>query len=283
MLKCVLGAAVLVAAAGVANAGFTPVNTGGTFGGGAGTPSGEGRPGPTSIVNIMAAIYLGGGTNFSTVNVSGNVNGALTFGTNLPINQQFTATRVHDWIGTPGTAGTDLNIGTGNVAGNTDRVFTDGTASFRARAKYAGFNQYVGVRNGTGAGGFSTVGPGSFTSLNVPASGGTINLGPGPSIFVGPGQFQFMRANNATGTNNPSYSNSSNNTGGVDQMVMFQITGPGIHLPRYIIAFEDVNSGDRDFNDLLLEIQTIPLPTGAGLALAGMGIVGGIRRRRVVG
>ncbi len=262
----------LVGAASLANAGFTTVQTGSTFGGDVGSPSDS-----TSVVNILSRMYAGTFDTSSTgSNVTGSVYGILNIGT-------VTATRIHDFdqnfsddVADQNQLGNVLQLGAG-AAGSTDQVWQDGTVTFEARARYAGYSQFFGFRSGaSGGSGFSN------TAISVdPGYDGSSSNG----ISIGSGSpFRWMRANDSGGTDNVQLSLASENAqeAGVsnDQMIAFEIND-GSGTRKYVLFFEDIdNGGDRDFNDLAIELSVIPLPSGAALGMAGLGLLA-IRRRGV--
>lgn len=266
--------AVIAGAAGIAGAAtFTTVNIGtgaGTrgavLGGGTGAPSTEGGTN-NSIVNIMSRMYLGT-TDGDLAGVTGHLEGLIDFGNGV------TARRIADADVNPLTQVLHLHLGS---AGAVDQVWRDGVVSFVARARYAGYDQYFGYREGLTAGG--------FTGGGFAVSSG-FDSGPGGILNIGsPVDLQWMRANNAAGTVNPHYSYDANNVAGRDQMVAWEVFGMGGGR-RYVLGFEDINKGgspdDRDFNDLVIELAVIiPLPSAGGMALAGLGVLA-LRRRREV-
>lgn len=261
--------AALAGAASFANAGFTTVQTGGTFGGGNANGASDG----TSVVNILSRMY-GGDFDTSVTGVTGSIYGTLNIG-------GVTATRVHDFLGSDdvlnqNVLGSVLQLGAG-AAGSTDQVWQDGTVTFEARARYAGDAQFFGFRAGdSGGSGFTN------TAISVgPGYDGTLSNG----ISIGSGNpFRWMRANNSAGDDNVQLSRASENAQEAnvsnDQMIAFEIDD-GSGTRRYVLFFEDIDvGGDRDFNDLAIELSVIPLPTGAALGMAGMGLLA-IRRRGV--
>jgi len=263
-------------ATGVANAGFTNVNVGSAISadlGGAingaltGTPSSEGGMGSMSVVQILNRVY--GNTDESVagtvLNVSGSIQGTLSFASN-----GFTATRIHDFSGASAS-----NVGGGMHLGDAtgvDQVWRDGTVVSSAAAKFAGANQYFSYRYNTGP----TIGaPSLFTDVNGfnQTASATFNLIPG-------GDFRWIRANNSNGTGNILTSRASDNSNsGEDRMITFLIQGPTLAQRTYMVFFEDRLGGDSDFNDLAVELVVmIPLPTGAAMGMASLGLLA-IRRR----
>jgi len=260
-------------ATGVANAGFTNVNVGSAISadlGGAingaltGTPSSEGGMGSMSVVQILNRVY--GNTDESVagtvLNVSGSIQGTLSFASN-----GFTATRIDDFGGASASdVGGGMNLG---AATGVDQVWRDGTVVSSAAAKFAGANQYFSYRYNTGP----TIGaPSLFTDVNGfnQTASATFNLIPG-------GDFRWIRANNSNGTGNIMTSRASDNSG-QDRMITFLIQGSTLAQRTYMVFFEDRLGGDNDYNDLAVELVVIPLPTGAAMGMASLGLLA-IRRR----
>lgn len=275
----------VVVSAGLAHSGtFTPVNLGsgatrGSITGGINSsaghlPSNEGGTN-NSLVNIMARMY----TNTNTTNLAG-VTGSVegnTLATGINFGNGITAVRVFD-----ANAGGPLHLGLGS-AGKQDQAWRDGVVTFEAHARYAGYMQHFGYRQGLAAGAFQT----SDSTLDIPSQGFYDTGGPTATLTIGtPVDFQWMRANNNTGLDNPQYSFDANNWQQRDQMVTWEIFGFNDGKRRYVIGFEDINQGgspdDRDFNDLVVELRVdniVPLPSATGMAMASFGLLA-LRRRR---
>ena len=275
-------AAACVVLAGSASAGtFTGVNlgntaatrgsiTGGLTSSAGYQPSKEGGTN-NSLANIMSRMYKG---TTSLAGVTGSIEGTLNFGNGI------SAVRVFD-AGAPGP----LHLGLG-AAGVQDQVWRDGVVNFSTKARYAGYQQHFGYRTGLAAGNFA----GSDSLLDVPSQGFFTVGAPEATLTIGsPIDFQWMRANDNAGSINRQFSVDGNNYQGRDQMVTWEIFGFNDGKRRYVVGFEDINQGgnpdDRDFNDLVIELSvldntTIPLPSGAGMGLAGLGVLSFRRRRR---
>ncbi len=244
----------MLASAGIASAGgVTAVNT---------TSPSDG----VSVIDILNHTYGGSfGGNLATSLSNGGV----------------VATRISDFTTSALLGGSNpLYLGTG--LGDTDQVWHDGTIAFAAQARYAGYQQYFGYRNGTAGG--------TGVTNGMAVSGSGYGVSGGGSWFVGPTAFQWIRSGNASFTNDAGngdvYSSiAANNADQTDHMVTYEITGLG-NL-RYMLFWEDLPSvngglpGDYDYNDLAIEIQTItaiPLPSAG--AMASVGLLGlGLRRR----
>lgn len=237
----------------IAAGGTTPVNVV--------TPSDN-----VSVIDILNNTYGG--------SFAGSVGGVLSNGT-------VTAARFNDFMAGPLDSGTtSLQLGSG--VGDTDQVWRDGTVAFSARAVFAGYDQYFGYRLGTA--------PGSGATAGMKVNGFGFAVTGAGNWFVGPGDFQWLRAgvNNFQNTSNQGLVYSSiaaNNLDSVDHMVTYAISGPGLGT-RYMLFWEDLPAlrgtlpGDYDYNDLAIElVVAIPLPTGAALSGAALLALAARRRR----
>lgn len=182
------------------------------------------------------------------------------------------ATRLEDFSGGAGVMSLLSSSYTGN---NSDQCWSDGVISARALARFAGYEQSLGVVDGDTGGSFHELFAVTGSELNV---SGSVN-----GLDLCGTNYRFARG----GGGDLFTSLDVDNLGGTDQMVSYRLTDPA-GLTKYVLFFEDLGTGansDWDYNDLVVEITArpslIPLPPAAwsGLALLACGGLVQARRR----
>ncbi|MGD2109260.1 MAG: DUF4114 domain-containing protein, partial [Phycisphaerae bacterium] len=168
-------------------------------------------------------------------------------------NGTVTATRVDDF----GLASL-LNMLTGSPGSGDDDTWTDGTATAVAEARFAGYAQEFGYDAGL-----------SYVKL-FDVSGSGYSASGSAVITFGTGAiWEWARADDSDGgLDNVHYSEESSNTDGLDHLVTYNITGlPGLPASTkvWLLFWEDVSGtgSDRDFNDLVVELQAVDCVTDA--------------------
>jgi len=164
---------------------------------------------------------------------------------------------------------------TGAVGSAADEVWQGSFTKATAKARYAGYNQEFGYIDGESGG--------TYTKLLDVVGNGTAPAVTGEAVDINvPGLFRLARG----GQNGVFSSKALDNADSLDHMVTYQIQGlaDAGSFVSWMVFFEDLNqiagvqSSDRDFNDLAVELKAavVPLPPAALMGLIGLAIPAGM-------
>jgi hypothetical protein len=140
-----------------------------------------------------------------------------------------------------------------------DAFWAHGNLQATATARYAGHTQRFGFDRGDG-----------FEVLFDVSGHGTDVTGEAEIDLSGE---TWVWGRSKTNGANTFYSNPAANSDGIDHMVTYRITGLDTDASVWLLFWEDLPSGrsDLDYNDLVVEVRTIPEPASAALILLGSG------------
>ncbi len=150
----------------------------------------------------------------------------------------------------------DANLGSAGSA--TDQLWTGDQVSVRARARFAANEQIFGYEVQGDATGTQELFAVTGSGLSVGGSA-TLNAESSDSwVWVRSGEGGAWKSADAQ------------NSEAADHMITFQLTGFGDGQNHWLLGVEDIAGlGDRDYNDLVVEIAS-PLPEPASALLLGL-------------
>lgn len=132
---------------------------------------------------------------------------------------------------------------------NPDQCWDERLVSVRVLARFAGYEQSLGILDGETGGSFRELFTVSGTGLDV--------AGEAAGIDLNAGVFRFARG----GGGHLMTSRQEDNLDAADQMVSYRLDGPGGGR-KFVLFFEDLGAAegsDWDYNDLVVEVTTAPL------------------------
>lgn len=228
-----------------------------------GAPGGE--LGHGAIMNLVysGAANSGAFTAFGSLASTSQKNGAsLT----TPLGFQSSAltfVRIQDRGGVSLLHLNGMNWGAGQ-----DQNWADGVVDVRVEAKYAGDSHVFGWHDDTGSGAFQAIAPTT----------------PGTTVEQVSLSTAFRWGLKDTTTGKSYTSDETTNHSGLDQLVTYAMFDTASSkMLGWLLFWEDRHGAgaDYDYNDAVIEIRLIAVPTpmAAGLGAAGMLALGARRRR----
>lgn len=228
-----------------------------------GAPGGE--LGHGAIMNLVysSAANSGAFTAFGSLGSTSQKNGAAMTTPQGFQSSALTFVRVQDRGGVSPLHLNGMNWGAGQ-----DQRWADGVVDVRVEAKYAGDSHVFGWHDDTGSGAFQAI----------------ASTTPGTLVEQVSLSTAFRWGLKDTTTGKSFTSDETTNLSGLDQLVTYaMLDSSSSKLLGWLLFWEDRHGSgaDYDYNDAVIEVRLIAVPTPMGAGLAGVGLVAlGSRRRR---
>lgn len=121
---------------------------------------------------------------------------------------------------------------------------------------------------------FASVAMGSTTFAN-----GSATVGSSAMVGASAGLLDFAFGTTAPAANISTFSNDGT---AIPSAVEYAIGYVMLSSTSYLLLFDDIAAGDRDFDDIALRVDVapVPLPAAGLLLVGGLGVLGAMKRRR---
>lgn len=164
----------------------------------------------------------------------------------------------------------ELSVANPALGSEADQFWRDGNFSASAVARFSSASQQIGFDRGNG-----------FELLFDVAGVGMAATGSN-TVDLTNDTWRWVRRSAEGDTTY--YSQEAANSDGMDHMVTYRVTGLDNGAAGWLLCFEDfpgeLPDFDRDFNDMVVELETVPEPvTCTLLAAGGIALWAGRKRR----